>query len=681
MKRTVFCLLSAIIILAGCSNSNASGESKNRFSEDFPNGGVPKGGFERSIQIIDDGSTTNYIDSTTAPATAVIAEDLYQNFTADGTVYISFNGSDISSSFEGNVTASDISIKSTSNSAEEESAGGLEIQYKGKLKLRYVLSGNFSGTVFIKNKNADAAVLLNGVNITSSKGSGPVLRFSSEKRTFIVAAPGTTNTLTDTRLLNQSSTMYDDKKGSVYSKGTLIFSGDKSMAGSSDGTLNIINSGYKHAVYSKDYVRIADGINLNITVEGETGRDCIRTLNAVIIDGGNINLLAKGSLEDDESNGIRVDGEDADDDDKTVEYSAGAGFVIINGGNITINTVAKGITAHWKSVKSVIGDSTYTATANNSLLCKTYLAGTSASTPDPFVEINGGTINITTMGEPYEGQTDDDPSCSPEGIEAKADFTINAGTLTVQTTDDAINAGGNFVMNGGALYACSSRNDAIDANGRDGITINGGVIVAIGLSQPECAFDCDNSPFTINGGLAVGLGTGMYTSPSKGQQSTGLLAASNCGDAETTMALVDDSGKPVFVYTLPAATGDIVILSSPAIKADTNYTVKTGVSVKKGSGVRFHNLYTTIPEIAGGTSTLTDFAVNSSNMIYTDSSAASGFRNFGGRGGFGGGPGRFGGPDGNFKNFDSQDRNFQPPEGFEAPEGFDKKQRGQRKSR
>ena len=42
--------------------------------------------------IIDDGSTTNYADKTTAPASAVIADDLYENFVADGTVEISFNG-------------------------------------------------------------------------------------------------------------------------------------------------------------------------------------------------------------------------------------------------------------------------------------------------------------------------------------------------------------------------------------------------------------------------------------------------------------------------------------------------------------------------------------------------------------------------------------------------------------
>jgi len=676
MKKTVFSILSTILIFLGCSSGLGScadnkkqTEQNNRFNEqgrNFGGGGGSFGGFGASVIIEDDGSTTNYIDASVAAPSGVVNDDLYENFTADGVVTIKLSGTTADASFEGGVSSGDISIKEVQNSAEDESAKGLEIQYKGKLKIKYVLSGNYTGTIFIKNKSADAAVVLNGVNITSDNGAGPVLRFSSEKRTFIVVAAGTTNTLTDTRDLNQTSTMYDDKKGSVYSKGTLIFTGEASTK--KGGTLNIINTGYKHAVYTKDYVRVAD-VTLNVTVEGETGRDCIRALNAVIIDAGNINLKANGTIIDDESVGIRVDGEDADEDDMTVEYTAGAGFIIINGGNINITTVAKGITAHWKAANSVIGDSNYTATVNNSILCKSLLKGTTATTPDPYVEINGGTINITTTGEPYEGQTDDDPSCSPEGIEAKGNLTINAGTITLNTTDDSINAGGNVTINGGAIYAYSQKNDGIDANGSNGITINGGVVVAIALSMPECAFDCDEKPFTVNGGTVIGLGTDMFTAPTSGKQTTLVLSSSSVGSANSTMAVVDKKGNPVFVYTLPASTGSIVILSSPQLKTDTEYSIKTGVTIKDTTATRFHNLYTTIPKISGGTSSLTGITTTSSNTIYTDSNAGSGFGNFGGRGGQGGpegfggqgGPGRFGDFDGNF------------PEGMTPPEGFDGK--------
>lgn len=628
MKKTLFYSIS-FLLFAGCSTA---------YNTPFNNSQMN----QTSVTITDDGTTTNYIDKTTSAPSAVIEEDLYENFIADGIIYIDFDGTTVKANLENNeqitITNTETSIGKiadtkitavlSSNTIEDsennidEASDGIIIQYKGTGKIKYILSGTYEGTVFIKNKKADAAVILNNANITSSNGAGPVLRFSSELRTFIVVPEGTTNTLTDSRILNQSETMYDDKKGSVYSKGTLIFTGES--ANQTTGELSIINSGYKHAVYSKDYVRIADGINLNINVSGTNGRDCIRALNAVIIDGGNINLTGKGTIEDDESNGIRVDGEDADEDDMTVEYTAGAGFIIINGGNLTINTIAKGITAHWKSTKSVIDDSEYTAITNNSLLCNNYLLGTTTTKPNPFVEINGGIINITTTGEPYEGRTDDDPSCSPEGIEAKGALTINAGTITLQCTDDALNAGGNITINGGALYAYSSKNDAIDSNGSSGITINDGVIVAIGINTPECAFDCDQNPLTINGGLLVGLGTSNYTAPKSGKQSTGVLASSNYGNANTTMAIVDSNNTPVFVYTLPSSTGEVMVLSSPAIKTNTNYTVMKNVSVS--GGTRFHNLYTTLPQISGGSSTITSLSTTSSNTVYTDSSVTSGFR-------------------------------------------------------
>ncbi len=614
MKKIIYTLLPFFLIFAACENQNAD-FNQLPGNNNFQN--------PQSLTITDTEAETSYTDTTTAAPSAQVDQDLYEYFIEDACVEIVLNDTSWTSSIKGSISDSDISIKAMENSEEDESAQGLEIQYKGNKKIKYILSGSFKGTIFLKNKKADAALILNGVNVTSQEGAGPALRFSSELRTFIVAANGTTNTLTDSRLLNQSATMYDDKKASVYSKGALIFTGDTQADTSSNGIINIINSGYKHAVYSKDYIRIAKGINLNVSIEGSSGRDCLRALNAVIIDGGEISLKGKGTIQDDESVGIKVEGEDADEDDLTVEYTGGAGFVIINGGKLTINTIAKGITAHWKASESLIGNSSYSEIANKSLLCNNYLYGNSSGRPNPFVEINGGIIDITTSGQPYEGRTEDDPSCSPEGIEAKGSLTINAGTITIRSTDDALNAGGDITINGGALYACSSQNDAIDSNGSNGITINGGTIVALGLSTPECAFDCDQNPLTINGGLVVGLGSGNYSAPGNGSQSCGVLASSNYGNANTSMALVDSEGKPVFVYTLPAASGEVMILSSPAIKTGSTYTVKKGITLT--GGIKFHNLYTTMPQISGGSSSITNFTTNASNTVYTDSGIRAGF--------------------------------------------------------
>lgn len=586
-------------ILSGCSTSISETSNNTDYDEGYS----------------ENATAAEYQYSGSAEANCVIEEDLYENFMADGIVYISFNNTSWTASYEGSVSESDVTITATENSSEEESAAGVEIQYKGSLKIKYVLSGNYTGTVFLKNKKADAALVLNNVEIASDNGAGPVLRFSSEKRTFIVVPANTTNTLTDTRTLYQSSTMYDDKKGSVYSKGPLIFTGESSST--EGGSLSVINKGYKHAVYSKDYIRIAK-LTMDVTVSGTTGRDCIRSLNGVIIDDGTITLTGKGTTLDDESTGIKVEGEDADEDDMTVDYTAGAGFVIINGGNITINTVAKGITAHWKASESVIGNSSYTENANSSLLYSTFLNGTSASLPEPYVEINGGSINITTSGTPYEN-TSTGENCSPEGIEAKGNLTINAGAITLNCTDDAINAGGNIIINGGAIYAYSSQNDAIDSNGSNGITINGGTIVAIGVKEPECAFDCDNSPLKITGGLLVGLGTNNYSAPSNCSQGTAVLSQSSYGSSNRSMAIIDEDGKAVFVYTLPSSAGSIMILSSPNFTQGEEYTVISGAVIKDGT--QFHGLYTSLPELTDSGNESTSFSFSSGSLIYTDSNA------------------------------------------------------------
>ena len=628
-KRGCFSLFALFcVVAAGCSGGFDDSSEKDGASGKTDSAGA----------IYDDGSTTDYDDESSADATGFVEDDLYENFSADGTVYVRFDGTAVSAwlgdGSSGTVTASTtetslgtvfdkkITVVLSGNAVQDEAGGtdessnGVIIQYKGTGKIKYVLSGTYTGTVFIKNKGADAAVVLNNVSITSDSGAGPVLRLSSELRTFIVVPESSENTLCDTRVLNQSQTMYDDKKGSVYAKGALIFTGE--ISESAGGTLTVTNSGYKHAIYSKDYIRIAD-VTLNAIVEGTTGRDCMRSLNAVIIDGGTISLTGNGTVTDDESAGIKVEGEDADEDDLTVEYTAGAGFVIINGGTITINTVAKGITAHWKSDESAISSSGYTQKSNTSLLCGNLLDGTSATVPDPYVEINGGKISITTTGTPYE-DTSTGAKCSPEGIEAKGNLTINAGTLSLCCTDDAINAGGSIRINGGAVYAYSSKNDAIDANGSGGITISGGVVVAIGINSPECAFDCDSYPLKIEGGLLVGLGTNNYTAPKNCTQSTVVLSSSYYGSADTTMAVTDSGGTPVFAYTLPSSTGTIMVLSSPKIEAGTTYTVKSGVSAS--GGTRFHNLYTSLPEISGGTSRTT-FCTSSGNYVATVSSAGT----------------------------------------------------------
>ena len=53
---------------------------------------------------------------------------------------------------------------------------------------------------------------------------------------------------------------------------------------------------------------------------------------------------------------------------------------------------------------------------------------TDVPTGDDMVRLLARLINGEARGEPYEGQTDDDPSCSPEGIE-----TIELSSTIIET--------------------------------------------------------------------------------------------------------------------------------------------------------------------------------------------------------------------------------------------------------
>ena len=86
-------------------------------------------------------------------------------------------------------------------------------------------------------------------------------------------------------------------------------------------------------------------------------------------------------------------------------------------------------------------------------------------------------------------------------------ITVTGGTVASYAGDDAINVGissennkgntyagkGKVAIKGGTVYACSTSNDAIDANGT--ISISGGVVVACGDLPPEDGFDCDQNSF------------------------------------------------------------------------------------------------------------------------------------------------------------------------------------------
>ncbi len=533
-------LVLGMLIVPGCGGGGGSHSS-----------GGGSGGTTTPTAI----DSTPFATSVAALASTYDAADVVENVVFGDTIIIDFTAltARTSSGTAQTITTDGVTLLSSSGSlVVTKTANGIAVSSTVSQNIKYDLTGQLSGTLTVTS-SSPYQLYLDGVTINGT--AGPALDLESAQKVFIVSAFGTTNTLTD------ASTRTMTMKAALYGKGPMVFSGD--------GTTSVTGS-YKHGVFSNDYIRIRGG---TVRVAVST-KDAVRSVNGFIFDDGKLTVTATGTTVDDESKGIKVEGSET--------TGTGKGFIVINGGYITVTSVGKAITAGWD-----IDEDASTASTSDD--------------PSPYVVVNNGVISLTTTGTPYEyvsgGTT---VSCSPEGIEAKSDLTINDGYMTINTTDDALNAGTSVTIKGGYLYCASSRNDAIDSNGK--LTIAGGVIVAIGTGAPDGPFDCDQNTFLISGGTLVGIG-GTTSTPSP-TQNTIVLGPMSSG---STMSIKAADGTSVFSYTVPQ-TCATVVLSSPSIKTGTSYTVYTGGTVTAAN--LFNGLYLDDLGLTGGTAG-TSFTVSS----------------------------------------------------------------------
>lgn len=300
----------------------------------------------------------------------------------------------------------------------------------------------------------------------------------------------------------------EDMKSTLFSEGQLVFSGTGSL---------IVTGNYKHGIASDDYIRVRSG---NIEVI-KAATDGIHANDAFIADGGTFKIEAA-------SDGIECE----------------EGYIIINAGDFSLIVADDGIAASYDE-----GDESI----------------------DPYVTINGGTINVTST----EG----------EGIESKSTLTINDGTITTTTTDDGLNAGSAININGGLVYSYSPGNDAMDSNGT--FTITGGIVVAVGAGGPEAGIDCDARTLAITGGVVVGIG-GSTSAPSENASSVASVIL-GAGKANQLIAIVAADGTPVIAFLAPASYSTLLVGGS-RLQAGTTYTIFTGGEVVDGTD--FKGLYT-----------------------------------------------------------------------------------------
>ncbi len=664
IKKFIKCfsgaLLAGSLIFSGCNFSTNNSDEENS-GNTGGSSGSSSSSTETSSSVtseitsfnsataIDITSWANSYSPNTSSRNIITDADAYESVSFDGTVYINLSTLQISADNSTWTSLTDGGEAGTVTLGETEISASLSdgllsvdsSSYKSNLKFDITGTAEKGAINISSYKKGIIALYLHNAVITSS-GNYPAINVDA-KSTVYLALEGE-NSLTDGRSYGtgyssaEGTDYYSssftgtaeegaevtanwakgaDTKGSVYTKGPLLICGAN---GTTSGSLTV-NEGYKHGIYSKDYIRIFGG---KITVNS-SGRNAIQSVNGFVMDDGEITISGTGTNTNNESRGIIVEG---------AEDNPGEGFIVINGGTITSTTVSKGISAKW----DYDDDPETTETTDD---------------PYPYVLIKGGKINITTTGTPADESTtaytftdadgvtvSETTKLSPEGIEGKQAVFISGGILNLNCTDDCINASrdtsgytSQIVISGGNIYAYSSNNDAIDSNGN--LTISGGVIVALTATTPECAFDCDSNTFAITGGLVAGIGTSNYSSPTASacSQSTVVLSgnyfgsSSSSGTSASTFAIEDSDGGAIFAFDLPSAFASanqnyVMILSSPKIATGTTYKTVSGATASGGS--TFNNLYVELPSLSGGSETVTDIQTTSSSYVYTKISGTNG---------------------------------------------------------
>lgn len=425
---------------------------------------------------------------------------------------------------------------------------------------------------------------LNGVELTSK--IGPAINNQCKKRMFVNLKDGSVNKLTDSSsysddpyYLNGKLPDDEDRKGCLFSEGNLIFSGHGSL---------IVAGKKKHGIASDGYMYLRPGTTIAVT---EAAKNAIHIKGdktddiGIIIAGGLVYTLSEAEA----GKGLKTDyhvdirgGQldlntkgDAiyDEDDNDTSSAAGIktdGNVIISGGEISIKSTGsggKGINADGSL--SMTGGQTTVVTTGGKFVYNAALdldSSPKGIKADGNITIDNGQINIMVAGV----------SDGSEGLESKAELTINGGVIYIHAYDDAINASTGITINDGRVYAYAVNNDAIDSNGY--MNLNGGLVIASGSNAPEESFDCEYSNrFLVNGGTLIGTAGNSMNKPSSSSKQRVVIYGGLSLSKGDTIAVLDSSSESILYYTIPRSMNSMVLfISTPNIKENVSYSICKG---------------------------------------------------------------------------------------------------------
>ena len=482
-------------------------------------------------------------------------------------------------------------------------------------EITYNLSGASTDGSLTLGGSAKCTVAVNGLELTNPN-SAPI-NITNGKRVDFSIKKGTTNTLKDGTASTAKACLYCKGHLELKGKGVLnIYAYGSAAHGIKCGdymemkncTVNIL-SATKDGVSCNEYFLMESG-ELTISGTGDDGIQCDldgetstgetddhedEDTGNIYLEGGTMNIAVTAAA----AKGIKADGD-----------------MKISNGDITVKTTGGGA---WDSDDKKTKASSCLSADGNTLISGGTLSLTSTGAGGKGIKVDGAitisddaVISVTTTG------------AGGEGIESKTGISITGGQVTVNASDDAINASyndetkgtsgaGDMTISGGKVYARSTGNDGIDANGN--VYIKGGLVYAIGTSSPEVAIDANSEEqkkLYVTGGTIIAIG-GLES----GASLTQSCYSTSSWSKSTWYAMT--VGNDTFAFKTPTSGGNTMVVSGAS-----QPTLKSGVTVSGGTNI-FDGVGYTGATYTGGSS------VNLSS--YTSSGGGPG----------GGGPGGGGG--------------------------------------
>ena len=463
------------------------------------------------------------------------------------------------------------------------------------------LSGTSKNGQLILKSSAPVKLTCDHLDLTCQEGAPLWLRNKNEVE--IIVAEGTENTLS----IAACNDTANHKSAVIWAKGDIKFSGE--------GILNVLATGDGcKGIRSKKNITIED-LNINVTT---TGNNLGEKENPF---GGGFPMHGFGAPDKDRPHGDRERRHERNDSTRHSQFGGfGGGFPMdgmqqFNPANLSEEEKAR-MEEMRKNFEEMMqnggafpmggfegdfpvggfggfGGGFHTGEEGERggmpFMKRKYKGTTKGIKSDQKVIMNSGTLTVTTS------------SPGAEGIEGKEGVILNGGNITVTATDDAINANARIELNGAHVMACSTTNDAIDANLVDffsggfggffgggseknsdpAIIITGGTVYAWSQrGMPEEGLDCDFSPIEISGGEVFSVGAGMGEMPSvptqqTATQPTALLIGIDIAENQP-IQIYDHKGTLIDTITVPfSLKRSSSIVTHPQFKLGETYTVKT----------------------------------------------------------------------------------------------------------